>query len=250
VKRALAGLLVIGIAACGGSAPPPAAEPATQAEAKATEPAKKDAEADTAIHRVPIGASPVRGRSDALVTIVEFGDFECPFTRRVEPTLVKLRERYGDQVRFVWKNEPLPGHGQSRPAAELAFEAQAEAGDAAFWAAHDAILTSTLEYGELDRIGRDVKLDPEKVRAALLEKRYAKRIEDDEALAKETDAGGTPHFFINGRRFKGARAVEDFAAVIDAALADARARVAKGTPADRVYDEIMREATGAAPEKK
>jgi protein-disulfide isomerase len=155
---------------------------------------------------------------------------------------VRLRERYGDQIRFVWKNEPLPGHAESRPAAELAFEAQVESGDATFWAAHDALLTSTLEYGELDRIGRDLKLDTEKLRAALGEKRHAKRIADDEALAQAIDARGTPHFFINGRRFKGSRSVEDFASVIDAALADARARVAKGTPPDRVYEAIMAEA--------
>ena len=67
------------------------------------------------------------------VTIVEFSDFQCPYCSRVEPTLKEVQEKYGDKVRLVWKNEPLPFHPRAEPAAEVAIEARAEKGDKGFW---------------------------------------------------------------------------------------------------------------------
>ena len=86
---------------------------------------------------VPVDNSPVLGSPNALVTIVEFSDFQCPFCSRVEPTLKAIRDKYGDKVRIVWKNEPLPFHNRAEPCAEAAMEVRAEKGDKGFWAMHD-----------------------------------------------------------------------------------------------------------------
>jgi protein-disulfide isomerase len=91
---------------------------------------QKAEEDSKTVWKVPLGKSPFRGPATALVTIVEFGDFQCPFTKRVEATLEKIRSTYGDQVRIVWNDEPLPFHPRAAPAAELAREARAQKGGA------------------------------------------------------------------------------------------------------------------------
>ncbi len=71
------------------------------------------------------------------MTIVEIAEFQCPFCARVEHTLEAIVANYGNNVRIVWKNNPLPFHPRAEPAAELAMEARAQKGDKGFWAAHD-----------------------------------------------------------------------------------------------------------------
>ena len=71
---------------------------------------------------------------------MEFADYQCPFCARAEATLRDLRADYGDKVRLVFKNEPLPFHQRAEPAAEAALEVRAEKGDAAFWTMHDSML--------------------------------------------------------------------------------------------------------------
>ncbi len=207
---------------------------------------------DTAIHRVPVGASPVRGPKEALVTIVEFGDLQGPFTKGVEPALDAVRATYGDQVRVVWKNAPLPWHPRSRPAAELALEARAQKGDAGFWAAHDALFASQpkLDDADLDAVAWTLGLDAQRAASAVATKRYERTLVEDESLGDNLPVNSTPQFFINGRRLLSVR-YDDLAKAVDAALARAREMVAKGVSRERVYDEIMKTALGpAAPERR
>src|SRR5262249_10089272 len=89
------------------------------------------------VAKVPVGNSPQIGKKDAIVTIIEFSDFQCPYCKRVEDTLKKVRETYADKVRLVWKHEPLPFHPRAEPAAELTLEARAQKGEKGFWDAHD-----------------------------------------------------------------------------------------------------------------
>ncbi len=97
--------------------------------------------ADTkTVYWVPVGKSPSRGSSEALVTIVEFADYECPFCSRAEGTVKALSDEYGDKLRIVFKDAPLPFHPRAEPAAQAALEVRTEKGDAAFWAMHDALL--------------------------------------------------------------------------------------------------------------
>jgi len=199
----------------------------------------------TTIHYVPVGTSPVLGKPDALVTIVEFADFQCPFCQRSETTLAALRTEYGNKLRIVWKNMPLPFHVRAVPAAELAFEARDEKGDAVFWRVHDEIYASQrtgLGDPELLRIARDAGVNESKVTSAIAAKKHQPIIDADETLARRVGASGTPTFFINGRMLSGAQPQTAFEAAINDELTKATDRVSKGTKAERVYDAIMAEA--------
>jgi protein-disulfide isomerase len=200
--------------------------------------------ADTSIHRVVIGKSPTLGKKDALVTIVEISDFECPFCARTEPTLAAMRSEYGDQLRFVWKNNPLSNHKRALPAAEVALEARDEKGDVAFWKVHDDLFAApSLDDDALLRIATDAGLDAAKVKAALASSKHHGIIDDDVALARKVHSDSAiPVFFINGRKLEGQQPKESFEALIEDVLASAKARVASGTKPEAVYDAIMRDA--------
>lgn len=184
---------------------------------------KKEAEPDddTKVYNVPVGSSPSRGPATAKVTVVEFADFQCPFCVRVEPTLVQLREIYGDKVRLVWKNQPLAFHSNAEPAAELALEARAQNGDAGFWAAHDLLFKNqkNLSGDDLEGYAAQLKLDVGRVRKAISTKKHGSVIADDQRLATEVTATGTPTFFINGHKLTGAQPLEKFKTLIDRELA-------------------------------
>src|SRR2546428_9709687 len=113
---------------------PPAAPPAVQ-------------------RRVPVGGSPQLGPDDALVTLVVFSDFQCPFCARIEPTLAQLRDRYGADLRIVWKHNPLDFHTNAMPAAEATAEAFAQGGNPTFWALHDRLFANApnLDRADIER---------------------------------------------------------------------------------------------------
>jgi protein-disulfide isomerase len=195
---------------------------------------------DTSVYAVPVGRSPIRGAAAAPVTLIAFGDFQCPFCKRAAATVETLRARYGDALRVVWKHEPLGFHPQAEPAAELAEEARAQKGDAGFWAAHDALFALERVTSEsILALESPLGLKAGSVDAAIKGKRHAAAIDADEATAEAFEASGTPHFFVNGRRVVGAQPEAAFVAIIDEQLAKARALEAKGVK--DVYAAILRE---------
>ncbi|HSQ62551.1 MAG TPA: thioredoxin domain-containing protein [Polyangiaceae bacterium] len=207
---------------------------------------------DTAVWKVP-ATGPALGPKTALVTIVEFADFQCPFCKRVEPTLQQVRTTYGNDVRIVFKHEPLPFHPRAEPAAQLALEALAEKGDAGFWAAHDKLFDAQpkLEDADLEQVARDLQLDVSKVQAAIKTHKYKRALDEDADLADDFQANGTPHFFINGRRLVGAQPFDKFKQLIDEQLVKARALVSTGIKPENVYGELLKTAQAApAPEQK
>ncbi|MGH7296874.1 MAG: DsbA family protein, partial [Polyangiaceae bacterium] len=210
-------------------------------------------EDDRTVFKLPVGASPVRGPATALVTIVEFADFQCPFSGRAEATLDAIRRKYGDKVRLVWKNEPLPFHKEAEPAAEAAIEVRAEKGDAAFWAMHDRLFAAQKDLSEAveARLAGEVGASPGRVRAAIARHARKNAIGADADLADDFQATGTPTFFINGRRLVGAQPEEKFDRLIDEELVRAQALVAKGTAPAAVYEALTRGGVGPQePEKK
>ncbi len=229
---------------------------------KAQPPAKEEEEEkeDTStVFKVPVGSSPALGDPHALVTIVEFSDFQCPFCSRVEPTLKSLRDKYGDKIRLVWKNEPLPFHPAAEPAAEAAMEVRAEKGDKGFWDAHDKFFANQkdLTSGQGPNLDGIVKIASEtgasadKIKKAMSEHTHKKEIDGDQDLAEDFQANGTPHFFVNGRRLVGAQPQEKFEKIIDEEITKAQGLVAKGTrPAD-LYETLVKDGKGPPePEKK
>jgi protein-disulfide isomerase len=219
----------------------------------ADKPAEKPAADDKTVWKVPVGDSPVRGPDTALVTIVEFSDFQCPFCKRVEDTVTQVEKAYGDKVRVVWKDQPLPFHPRAMPAATLGREARAQKkSDKAWWEAHDKMFASApkLEDADLEGLAKEMGLDVTKFKEASAKGKYKDIIEVDQNLADDMNASGTPHFFINGRRLVGAQPFEKFKEVIDEEMKKAEAIKAKGIAANKVYDEIMKEGKEPPPPER
>jgi protein-disulfide isomerase len=199
-----------------------------------------------AVYRVPVDDSPVRGPADALITIVESSDFECPYCKRAAPTLKQIEDAYRGKVRFVFKHNPLPFHARAMPAAMATEEARAQGGDAKFWAMHDALFGSpSLDDAAIERASGQVGVNPAKVRDAIAGGRHKDRIQRDQRLVQSVGAPATPSFFVNGRKIAGAQPFESFRAVIDEELRKAEGLVAAGTPPAQVYAKIMERASTA-----
>jgi protein-disulfide isomerase len=160
---------------------------------------------------------PIRGPARAPVTLVVFSDFQCPFCARVEPTLAQVRQAYGNQVRIVWKHQPLSFHTNALPAAEAA-EAAREQGK--FWEFHDRLFANQqlLSRETYERHARELGLDMKRFRAALDTGKFRARVQEDQALANSVGAQGTPTMFVNGERVVGAVPFEQVKGAIDRAL--------------------------------
>ncbi len=223
-------------AAVGAHPAPSAAAPAPRSAPAA---AARQVDDPKAVYRVPLEDSPVRGPKDALVTIVEASDLECPFCKRIAPTLKQVEEAYRGKVRFVFKHNPLGMHRNAVPAAMLAEEARAEGGDAKFWEAREKLLElPSLDRTSLEAVAKALGLSAEKVKAALAGSGDIERLRRDQNLLHALGATGTPTVFVNGRKIVGAVPFEAFQAVIDEELAKAERLVKQGVrPAD-VYARI------------
>jgi len=212
-------------------------------KAAAPKPTKKPGQPDPkAVYKVPLqGNEPQKGPDDALVTVVEFSDFECPFCSRVEPTMKQLQDKYGKDLRVVWMNNPLPFHKNAKPAATAALEAQAQKGDKAFWAMHEKMFANqkALTTENLETWAKELGLNMAKFKKALAEDKYSKTIQQQQTLANSLGARGTPAFFINGRNLRGAQPLPAFTAVVDEELAKAKKLVESGTPRNKVYDKTI-----------
>lgn len=175
-----------------------------------------------------IGATagaPAQGAKEAKVTLEVCSDFQCPYCAQLVPTLRELHQNYEELLRIVWRNCPLPFHERALPAAEAALEVQAQRGDAAFWAYHDALFTHQNDLGleALVAHARAIEgVDAERVRAAVLDHRHRAHVQSEITALIDSGAAsdglGTPVSFINGRRLVGAEAYEKFEDAVERAL--------------------------------
>jgi Na+/H+ antiporter NhaA len=159
----------------------------------------------------------VRGSDDALVTLLEYGDFECPYCGRAEPVIRGLLESFGDELRYVWRHLPLNDvHSSAQLAAEAA---EAAAAQGKFWELYDALLAhpQTITTMELRRYAEQLHLDVERFWEELRHHEHAPRIAEDVASADASGVSGTPTFFINGRRHQGAYDIETLTVAVRAA---------------------------------
>jgi Na+/H+ antiporter NhaA len=161
-----------------------------------------------------------RGPADAPVTVVEYGDFECPYCGMAEPVVRELIREFGD-VRYVWRHLPL---SDVHPHAQLAAEAaEAAAGQGAFWELHDLLLDhqDALEPDDLIGYAERLGLDVERFATDLSYHVGAARVADDIDSADLSGVSGTPTFFVNGRRHYGAYDIDALSAAVRAAGARA-----------------------------
>ena len=157
------------------------------------------------------------GGSKAPVTIIEFSDYQCPFCGRAEGTVDEVMKHYGNKVRLVYRDFPLPMHPQARPASEAANCANAQG---KFWEYHAKLFANQGALGEdkLKEYAKDVGLDAAKFEQCLATKPFKAAIDKDVADGEKVGVNGTPAFFINGRMLSGAQPFDKFKEVIDEEL--------------------------------
>jgi protein-disulfide isomerase len=185
---------------------------------------------------VPLADSPRRGPDTAPVTIVVFGDFECPFCARGNEILGRLATDYGDKIRFVHKHHPLPGHSHAWVAARATIAAKAQG---KFWAFHDALYGEQADFDvdDLHRIAKQVGLDTKKFRRAMERTDLDAAIEADLSLAHAIGVNGTPAFFVNGRPISGAQELP-LRLLVEEELERAAAARARGVSPEQLYDVL------------
>ena len=161
----------------------------------------------------------VRGPVDAPVTLVEYGDFECPYCGRAEPVVRELVQAFGDDLAFVFRHLPLTDVHEHAAAAAEAAEAAGDQGK--FWEMHDLLMRedASLIYPDLVRYAGELGLDVDRFAEDLRTRRHSRRISRDVASADASGAAGTPAFFVNGRRHQGAHDIDALAAAIERELA-------------------------------
>jgi Na+/H+ antiporter NhaA len=165
----------------------------------------------------------IRGKPGAPVTLLEYGDFECPYCGTAEPTIHELLRRFEDEVRFVFRHLPLNDvHSSAQIAAE---GAEAAAAQGAFWEMYDLLLSHQDQLAPRDLIGyaAQLGLDVDRFRDDLRQRHHASRVAEDVASADASGVSGTPTFFINGRRHDGVYDVAALSSEIKGALARSRA---------------------------
>jgi Na+/H+ antiporter NhaA len=152
---------------------------------------------------VEVGSDHIRGPVDAPMTLVEYGDFECPFCSAATGAVQELQSRFGDELRYVFRHLPLP---DVHPHAELAAQAaEAAAAQGRFWEMHDLLFQhqDQLEFEDLVGYASHIGLDVEAFTRALRDDTYAMHIRNDVAGAEAGGARGTPTFFVGNQRHVG-----------------------------------------------
>jgi formate-nitrite transporter family protein len=170
----------------------------------------------------------IAGPGDAPVTLVEYGDFECPYCGMAYPIVKELQQRLGRRLRFVFRNFPL---AESHPHAEHAAEAaEAAAEQGKFWEMHDTLYEHqrALEDADLVRYAEELRLDADRVARELEPGTETRRVREDFRSGVRSGVNGTPTFFVNGERYDGAWSddvefLRDLRRAADAAESSARA---------------------------
>lgn len=162
---------------------------------------------------------PSIGPSTAPVTIVEFSDFQCPFSKRSAGVLKQVREAYGQNVRVVYRDYPAPNHVYAGKAAEAA---QCAAVQGKFWVYHDLLFEQQQPGSPWDliQLARQAGMDLSEFSRCIDTRQYAEEVEHDLRDALRHGITSTPTFFINGHPLVGTRSFDDFRTVIDRALAE------------------------------
>jgi protein-disulfide isomerase len=218
---------------------------AQTADKAGTEEQENPNEAESDI--LPVGDSPVLGKADAPVTIVAFSDLQCPFCARGATTMHRLVEKYPNDVRVVFKHYPLPFHQQADEAAKATIAA---GNQGKFWEMHDWLFENQRQF-KVHQNGfkewtaqraKEMGLDVEQFEADFDAPATQKQIDDDMKLGQDVAVRGTPHFFVNGERVRGAKPLADFEAVVKRKLKQANEMLSKdGVSREALYKKVVAE---------
>jgi len=144
----------------------------------------------------------IRGRPDADIVIIEYGDFQCPYCARAHPTLAELQKQYGQRIALVWRHLPLDMHPYAEATAEAAEAAGAQG---RFWEMHDTLFAHQAQMApaQLPLLAQGMGLDASRFDQDMATRAYRERIRAQADEGKSLGASGTPSFFINGERYHG-----------------------------------------------
>ena len=211
------------------------AAPGKQPGQQGPQPGKPD---PAATYKVTVDDAVTKGSAEALVTLVEWSDFQCPYCSRVGPTMKQLEKDYGGDLRIAFKHNPLGFHPRAKPAA-LAAEAAGKQGK--FWEMHDKLFENQKDLTDENFVAwaGELGLDVEQFKKDIADPALAKKVDAQQAQGATLGARGTPAFFVNGRFLSGAQPVENFKKLIDEEKAKAEKLVAAGTPKAQVYDKVI-----------
>ncbi len=215
------------LAACGNSEElKQLQESQKKLEVKVAELEKKIAQAPAAaarpqvdpnkVYDLPVGKSAVRGPTDATVTMVEFSDFQCPFCSRAVPLIDQVMQAYPKDLKFVYKEFPLPMHPNAMPASRAAIAAQRQG---KYWEMHDKLFANqqALQPDNLKQYAQELGLDVAKFEQDMNSPDVQAQISDDMQLARQAGVSGTPTLFVNGKRVVN-RSLEGIKQMVDESL--------------------------------
>jgi protein-disulfide isomerase len=195
-----------------------------QLEAKVAELEKKVAPAPAArpqvdpnkVYDLAIGKSPVKGPADATVVMMEFSDFQCPFCARATPLIDQVLQAYPKEVKFVYKEFPLPMHANALPASRAALAAQRQG---KYWEMHDKLFANqrALTPENIKQYAQEIGLDMAKFDQDMASPDVQQQINDDMQLARQAGVSGTPTLYLNGKRIQN-RSFEGIKQMVDEAL--------------------------------
>lgn len=231
------GLVIAAISAnksCGGAPPPAAASVGVDAAAF-----------DDSDSPVPVTAEdPMSGDRDALVTLVMFGNFQCPHSAKAQSDLATLKTELGPKkLRLVWKTLVVATHEKSRAAGVAGAAVHTLGGSEAFFKFHDLAFKNRAFLGPESYLawGAEAGVDKLRLHEALSDKAYERKVEADGLLAKSLGVDRTPTYVVNGVVREGPTSLDDLRALVTTELRKAEAKVAAGTPPGRVYVTLSKE---------
>jgi protein-disulfide isomerase len=165
----------------------------------------------------------VKGNPEAPITIVEFSEYQCPYCKRyVDETYGKLWDEYGDKIRYIFRDYPLPFHQHAQKTAEAA---RCGGEQDKYWEYHDLLFERNSEWASsedpnsvLNDFAKELGLDTDQFSECLSSGKYTQAVKDDFKLGQRVGVSGTPSFFINGRLLVGAQPFENFKVIIEEEL--------------------------------
>lgn len=212
----------------GGKTPPPVAPPKPPV--------------DKTVYKVAVDPAldAIKGEPNALVTLVVFSEFQCPFCKKMEPILDQLMTDYPGKLRIVFKHNPLPFHKDALPASMAALCAKDQG---KFWEMHDILWENqqSLDAESLEKYATQLTLDLEVFKTCMSTGKHKDQIKADEELALKVSARGTPNTFVNGRKLVGARPIEEFKDLVEEELKKAEAVAARLGSPEKVYEEVIKD---------